>query len=111
MVYALLLQDVESIGDLSEQLCKKLDYQVELLWIVNIENANIYEDDVMMNKSTKASCSLMLGNKMRAECSNEDMRKYNKSNKSAVKCRMECDHLKVISDNIYLLNLDLYMRN
>lgn len=93
MVYALLLQDVESIGDLREQLCKKLDYQVELLWIVNIENANIYEDDVMMNKSTKASCSLMLGNKMRAECSNEDMRKYNKSNKSAVKCRMECDHL------------------
>ena len=70
-----------------------MDYQGELLWIVNIQNAIIYEDDVMMDESTKASCSLMLGNKMRGECFNEDGRKYNKSNKSAVKCRMECDHL------------------
>ena len=75
-----------------EKLCAKLDYPIELLWIVHKETNTIYKDDCPINASTKATYTLMLGNKKRADGFNEDGRKYKKSIRSQVKCRMDCEH-------------------
>nr|XP_022303309.1 uncharacterized protein LOC111110939 [Crassostrea virginica] len=87
------LKDVENIGDLREKLCTKLDYPIELLWIVHEETGTIYKDDYPINASTKATYTLMLGNKKRADISNGDGRKFKKSYRSQVKCRMDCTHM------------------
>ena len=76
-----------------EKLCTKLDYPIELLWIVHEETGTIYKDDYPINASTKATYTLMLGNKKRADISNEDGRKFKKSYRSQVKCRMDCTHM------------------
>ena len=78
--------------DLREKLCTKLDYPIELLWIVDKDNGTNYKDGPTINASTKATFTLMLGNKKRTDDSNEDGRKNKKSNRSQVKCRMDCDH-------------------
>lgn len=65
---------------------------MELLWIVDKENGNIYQDDFQIDASTKGRCTLMLGNMMRADGSNEAGKKYKKSNKNAMKCQMNCHH-------------------
>ena len=70
-----------------ENLCKKLDYPIELLWIVDKENGNIYKDDSTI-KASKTTYTLMLGNKTRANGSNDK-----KSNRSAVIKEMDCFHL------------------
>ena len=75
-----------------EQLCTKLDYPIELLWIVDKENGTIYKDDSPINASKKATYTLMIGNKKRADGLNEDGRKYEIFNRSQVKCRMDCGH-------------------
>ena len=69
-----------------------MEYPIELLWIVHEEIGTIYKDDSPINASSKATYKLMLGNKKRADGSNEDERKYKESNRSQVKCRMNCDH-------------------
>ena len=69
-----------------------MDYQTELLWIVDDENGYIYQDDFQIDASTIGRCSLMLGNKMRSDGYNEVEKRYKKSNKSAVKCQMNCHH-------------------